>query len=184
MCERIGEFVERELSLALKPEPYINRCRWGMDFLGCRVYPSHVTLNRRSRVRFRRKLAGWNASMRRVGSTSIVAAARSRPWSPSRGPARRRVGAGGAGPYNRSRWTAKASNRVIRGGSWNNDPRNCRPANRNRNEPDNRNNNLGFPPGRSPAGAVDSAPDWTGRPPVQVETLSAWRTTIRTAPCW
>ncbi len=42
------------------------------------------------------------------------------------------------------RWTAKASNRVIRGGSWNNDPRNCRPANRNRNEPDNRNNNLGF----------------------------------------
>ena len=40
----IGEFVERELSLALKPEPYINRCRCGMDFLGCRVYPSHVSL--------------------------------------------------------------------------------------------------------------------------------------------
>ena len=27
-----------------------------MDFLGNRVYPTHVTLNRRSRVRFRRKL--------------------------------------------------------------------------------------------------------------------------------
>jgi Sulfatase-modifying factor enzyme 1 len=34
--------------------------------------------------------------------------------------------------------------RVIRGGSWNNKPRNVRSANRNRNEPDNRNNNLGF----------------------------------------
>ena len=55
MRDRIGEFVERELSLTLKPEPYINRSRRGMDFLGCRVYASHVALNRRSRVRIRRK---------------------------------------------------------------------------------------------------------------------------------
>jgi len=33
---------------------------------------------------------------------------------------------------------------VIRGGSWNNEPVNLRSANRNRNTPDNRNNNLGF----------------------------------------
>ncbi|MCK6484021.1 MAG: hypothetical protein L6R00_07800 [Phycisphaerae bacterium] len=32
----------------------------------------------------------------------------------------------------------------MRGGSWNNQPRNCRSANRNRNTPDNRNNNNGF----------------------------------------
>ncbi|MEA3465676.1 MAG: hypothetical protein U9R29_06680 [Thermodesulfobacteriota bacterium] len=31
-----------------------------------------------------------------------------------------------------------------RGGSWNNNARNARAANRNRNRPDNRNNNLGF----------------------------------------
>ena len=31
-----------------------------------------------------------------------------------------------------------------RGGSWNNNARNCRSANRNNNAPDNRNNNLGF----------------------------------------
>ncbi len=37
-----------------------------------------------------------------------------------------------------------ASHRLIRGGSWNNNPRNCRSVNRNRNEPANRNNNLGF----------------------------------------
>lgn len=33
---------------------------------------------------------------------------------------------------------------VLRGGSWNNNPRNVRVSNRNRNEPDNRNNNIGF----------------------------------------
>jgi len=36
------------------------------------------------------------------------------------------------------------SNRVKRGGSWNNNARNCRSANRNNNTPGNRNNNLGF----------------------------------------
>jgi hypothetical protein len=34
--------------------------------------------------------------------------------------------------------------RVLRGGSWNNTPQNLRSANRNRNAPDNRNNNTGF----------------------------------------
>ena len=36
------------------------------------------------------------------------------------------------------------SNRVNRGGSWNNNARNCRSANRNNNSPSNSNNNLGF----------------------------------------
>ncbi|MBU0656757.1 MAG: type II toxin-antitoxin system Phd/YefM family antitoxin [Gammaproteobacteria bacterium] len=33
---------------------------------------------------------------------------------------------------------------MLRGGSWNNTPRNVRSANRNNNTPDNRNNNIGF----------------------------------------
>ena len=33
---------------------------------------------------------------------------------------------------------------MLRGGSWNNNPQNCRAANRNRNAPANRNNNYGF----------------------------------------
>ncbi|MBW4668012.1 MAG: SUMF1/EgtB/PvdO family nonheme iron enzyme [Cyanomargarita calcarea GSE-NOS-MK-12-04C] len=33
---------------------------------------------------------------------------------------------------------------MLRGGSWNNNPENCRSANRNWNTPDNRNNNIGF----------------------------------------
>ena len=39
---------------------------------------------------------------------------------------------------------SEASYRVIRGGSWNNNARNCRPANRNRNAPEYRNHYLGF----------------------------------------
>ena len=34
--------------------------------------------------------------------------------------------------------------RVLRGGAWNNNPRNLRSANRNHNAPDNRNNNAGM----------------------------------------
>lgn len=38
----------------------------------------------------------------------------------------------------------KGSNRVLRGGSWNNTPANARVANRDNWDPANRNNNVGF----------------------------------------
>ncbi|HLC14942.1 MAG TPA: SUMF1/EgtB/PvdO family nonheme iron enzyme [Thermodesulfovibrionia bacterium] len=44
----------------------------------------------------------------------------------------------------RSRVENGGVNRVIRGGSWNNNPANVRCANRNNNAPANRNNNIGF----------------------------------------
>lgn len=47
--------------------------------------------------------------------------------------------------YNRVNGST-GSNRVLRGGAWNNDADNCRVANRNNNGPDNRNNNVGFRP--------------------------------------
>jgi hypothetical protein len=57
-------------------------------------------------------------------------------------------------------WTAPCR-RVVRGGSWNNNPQNLRSANRNRNTTHNRNNNLGFRVGRTlsaGAGAITVAP--------------------------
>jgi formylglycine-generating enzyme required for sulfatase activity len=57
-------------------------------------------------------------------------------------------------------WTAPCR-RVVRGGSWNNNPRNLRAANRNRNTTDNRNNNNGFRLGSTlfaRAGAITVAP--------------------------
>jgi hypothetical protein len=66
--------------------------------------------------------------------------------------------------------------RVLRGGSWNNHARNLRAAVRNRNAPDNRNNNLGLrlasPPER-PRAAV---------PPVlRLPMRRVWRRVIMRA---
>lgn len=52
-CE---QFLGDELGLQAKPRPYINRTALGMDFLGCRIFSRHTTLNRRSRVRCARNL--------------------------------------------------------------------------------------------------------------------------------
>ncbi len=49
------KFLGEKLDLEVKPEPYWNRTAHGMDFLGCRVFHNRATLNRRSRLRFRRR---------------------------------------------------------------------------------------------------------------------------------
>jgi hypothetical protein len=53
---RISAFVAAGLGLELKYEPYLNHVRRGMDFLGMRVFPGAVRLNRRSKKRFMLKL--------------------------------------------------------------------------------------------------------------------------------
>jgi len=49
-------FLHTHLALEPKPVTKVTVLRHGLDFLGCRVYPDHLKLNRRSRRRFRRKL--------------------------------------------------------------------------------------------------------------------------------
>lgn len=58
-------FLREELGLEWKPSPYLNRTRHGMDFLGGRVFATHVVLGRRARVRYRRKLAWLEAAFAR-----------------------------------------------------------------------------------------------------------------------
>lgn len=49
-------YLRDQLELEIKGEPSPNRTLQGMSFLGCRVFQNRITLNRRSRLRFRRKL--------------------------------------------------------------------------------------------------------------------------------
>ena len=149
----MAAFIRRELSLDLKPTPYINRTGHGMDFLGCRVFHGHLALNRRSRVRFRNKLRSLErAYLNGELDESEPAAARHGDGGVRMCQGRLQL----AIPPGRARIDAgersQAAKRVIRGGSWNNNPRNCRSANRNRNAPDNRNNNLGFRVARAQRG--------------------------------
>jgi len=56
VAQKAVAFLNDVLDLGTKDELRTGRCRRGIDFLGCRVKPDCVTLNRRSRRRFRHKL--------------------------------------------------------------------------------------------------------------------------------
>ena len=62
---RLVGFVRDALGLELKQEPFINRTRNGMDFLGMRLFPNVARLGRTSRVRYRRKLNAYDAAFKR-----------------------------------------------------------------------------------------------------------------------
>lgn len=49
------------LGLTWKPEPFINRCDQGLDFLGWRVFPGRRRLDRRSRRRLEQRLVDLEA---------------------------------------------------------------------------------------------------------------------------
>ena len=63
------QFLRDELGLELKLNSHLNRSSHGVDFLGCRVFPTHLVLNRRSRVRFGRKFA----ALERMSSKELIA---------------------------------------------------------------------------------------------------------------
>jgi hypothetical protein len=52
----VAGLLGESLHLELKPVPYINRTRLGMDFLGMQVYPGACRLSAGSRRRFRRRM--------------------------------------------------------------------------------------------------------------------------------
>ena len=49
---KIKSYLDRELSLQIKPNIQLNRCRYGIPFLGYRVFPQKISLSPRSRRRF------------------------------------------------------------------------------------------------------------------------------------
>lgn len=135
---KIKDLSEQRLSLVLKPivkELTIN----GVDFLGYKVCADKILLTQRSKKRLLRKsrlyddfveFGVWNEKEFYEHITPLLSYAMK---AYSKGLRGRCYGMNKSG-----------SNRVLRGGSWNNNARNCRVSNRNNNNPDNRNNNNGF----------------------------------------
>jgi hypothetical protein len=75
-----------------------------------------------------------------------------------------------------------ADHRVLRGGGWNNNPANVRAANRNRNAPDNRNDNTGF---RCVIAAASSSTPLLGALSLRVSTDARTRAKeSRRIPVW
>lgn len=140
---RIESWLQETLQLELKSSVTdLAPCRQGLTFLGFRILPDRIRLAQRSLKRLRSRV-------RKVGKlwdeeqSSALEAAYAFARTAHSGGLRRRFGVFLATKGER-RWKGSGSNRVNRGGSWNNDPANLRSANRNNNTPDNRNNNLGF----------------------------------------
>ena len=71
---------------------------------------------------------------------------------------------------------------VLRGGRWNNTADNARSANRNRNPPDNRNNNIGFALPKLPLG-TRLVPPGTDRCPARRNFASDGEITRRAVRC-
>ena len=139
--EEIIAFARETLGLELKGTPFINRTALGMDFLGLRVFPNRIRLAKSSRQRFVRKADRYARLLaegemdeatyqsRITALTAFIAEADSRGFRQK---------------YFRAHPISGNSNRVLRGGAYNNDASNCAFAYRNNNNPSNNWNNNGF----------------------------------------
>lgn len=135
---QIKMFAEQKLKLALKPV-VVAMTMCGIDFLGYRIYPNKILLTQRSKRRFVKKSKMYNYFKDNETWSELE-------YYEHITPLLSYALKGYTQGLRRTVFTAWAtgSNRVLRGGSWNNNARNCRVANRNNNTPSNRNNNNGF----------------------------------------
>ena len=143
----VVDFLREKLHLELKP-PQLNRSAVGLPFLGCRIAPAGLRLDGRGRRRFARQLHALEAAHAagKIGAlelqtrvTAMIAHTATSGGENFRRALRASQEFGVAAMDGPS-----GSNRVIRGGNWNNNANNCRVANRNNNSPGNTNNNIGF----------------------------------------
>ena len=140
----VVRFCQEELGLEMN-ESRINTANAGLRFLGYVIRSDSVRLSLRAKRRFRAKLADANREECQAKAQALVAfTARANAAG-----FRRSVifGSSVEGAY-----------RVNRGGSWNNNARNCRSANRDRNSPGIRNNNLGFRVALAPSSGTRRMP--------------------------
>ncbi|MEI6150168.1 MAG: reverse transcriptase domain-containing protein [bacterium] len=143
--DKAAHWLREERGLELKTEAtLVAPVSEGLPFLGLRIFPACWRLQRQRFLRTRRKFAcherAWRHGLTdeaRLQAFAVAADGGVR-WFGFKGILKdKQDQATGEG-------AASGSNRVKRGGSWNNNARNCRSANRNSNDPNNRNNNNGF----------------------------------------
>ncbi len=176
----VTRFLAEKLKLEIKP-PQINETRRGMPFLGCLIHPSHLRLDARGRKRFARKLHGLESAYAagdiseqelQTRATAMIAYTATSGGAGFRRALLARQGFGVAamdGPVS-------GSNRVLRGGNWNNDSSNCRVANRNNNNsPSNSNNNIGFRAVRSSEDSPQRENDFDPAAIPPAPSHSAWQ---------
>lgn len=141
---KVKEFLSENLGLELN-EPKLNRSRDGVPYLGYKVRQDRFRLSARAKRRFtlKYKQAEQNLShgtwSQSVYSDHILPLLAFVQRADSKGFLYKVMG-----DREGISSTREGSNRVIRGGSWNNNANNCRSANRNNNNPDNNWNNNGF----------------------------------------
>lgn len=141
----VRDWIAAERGLALKEEATIVApVSEGVPFLGLRIFPGCWRLKRERFLRTRRKAAARVAQFGRGAidekrlAMCLASAEGGVRWFGFEGILNNLAPGEGA---------SSGSNRVKRGGSWNNNAQNCRSANRNNNyNPSNRNSNLGFRP--------------------------------------
>lgn len=147
----VCEWVERERGLEIKGErTVVAPVTEGLAFLGLRIFPGGWRFQRTRLLRTRRKfrlrerqyLAGEIGGARLA--MCAAAAEGGVRWYGFRGILQSLGVEGSEGIWAGGEGADSGSNRVKRGGSWNNTASNCRSAYRNNNDPSNRNNNIGF----------------------------------------
>jgi len=133
-------FINDILFLETKPSS-INKNEHGLTFLGFRIFPDRVLLSQRSKNRFAAKLINKIEEVesgkidQHSFSQSVMALYGFVGHADSRGFCMKTI--------SKVRTSATGSNRMIRGGSWNNNANNCRSANRG-GLPSFRSFNVGF----------------------------------------
>ena len=144
-------WVERERGLEIKGERTVTApVSEGLAFLGLRIFPGGWRFQRsrlqRTRRKFRLRERQWLSGEIDSEQLTMCAAAAEGGvrWYGFRGILQSLGGEVSRGIWAGGEGADSGSNRVKRGGSWNNTASNCRSAYRNNNDPSNRNNNIGF----------------------------------------
>lgn len=147
----VCEWVERERGLEIKGERTVTApVSEGLAFLGLRIFPGGWRFQRsrlqRTRRKFRLRERQWLSGEIDSEQLTMCAAAAEGGvrWYGFRGILQSLGGEVSKGIWAGGEGADSGSNRVKRGGSWNNTASNCRSAYRNNNDPSNRNNNIGF----------------------------------------